>query len=103
MNVAPLTWSLSTSTRSPPELRAGAMKYCLPFAGGWSDVSWICEIALDFFEDVAGRVVRERHVDRVDDRDDLEADEEEHARQQELRGQRAPPEVERVDSRRRQR
>ena len=48
MNVAPLTWSLSTSTRSPPELRAGAMKYCLPFAGGWSDVSSICEIALDF-------------------------------------------------------
>ena len=51
---------------------------------------------LRLVDDVAGRVVREGDLDRVDDRDDLEREQEDRARDQELERQR-PAAREQVD------
>ena len=82
---SPLTWSCRMSTRLPPASRAGAIVYCFAVRRRLrATCSWICVIASAFDEDVAGRVVRERDVDRVDDRDDLEREQEERPRNEEL-------------------
>ena len=101
-NGFPSASSTSRSTSSPSSSRAGAITYARAVGGLAERVALdpLDRLALD--EDVAGRPVREADVDVVDDRDDLERDQEDRARDQELERDRAPRrEVDRVDRQRR--